>query len=133
MRLCNIRATDLFRLDQFGGAVPLPGSLLFPSNISSANGLFQFSPLPPKEYLVGRNQNNRQRSILNLVDNLSFIVRHHQLKFGVDYRWLSPIASPLSYSQIVTFSGITGSNGAVPEKVTIWEYDRGLAIGDSQR
>ncbi len=109
----NIRATDLFRLDQFGGAVPLPGSLLFPSNISSANGLFQFSPLPPKEYLVGRNQTNEQRQI-NLVDNLSFIVRHHQLKFGVDYRWLSPIASPLSYSQIVTFSGITGSNGAVP-------------------
>ena len=31
----------------------------------------------------------------------------HQLKFGVDYRWLAPFTSPFSYRQFVQFSGVT--------------------------
>jgi outer membrane receptor protein involved in Fe transport len=35
----------------------------------------------------------------------------HQLKFGVDYRWLSPFSSPLSYGQFAVFSDLSTSPG----------------------
>ena len=62
--------------------------------------------------MVGKNQTNEQRQV-NLVDNISITAGQHQLKFGVDYRWLSPIASPLAYSQFVEFAGMTGPDGAL--------------------
>src|SRR5258708_2046293 len=53
---------------------------------------------------------DEQRQI-NLVDNLSVTAGSHQLKFGVDYRWLSPFSSPFSYRQFVDFSGVTATPG----------------------
>src|SRR5215470_9172657 len=41
------------------------------------------------------------------VDNLSVAKGRHQLKFGVDYRSLSPFSVPFSYNQYVQFSGMT--------------------------
>src|SRR6266702_340198 len=38
----NVRAGSNFNLDTFGGAVPLPDSLMFPTGYSSANGTFEF-------------------------------------------------------------------------------------------
>jgi hypothetical protein len=55
---------------------------------------------------------DEQRQV-NLVDNLSVTRRSHQLKFGVDYRWLSPFSSPLSYGQFAEFSGMSTSPGGV--------------------
>jgi hypothetical protein len=48
---------------------------------------------------------------VNLIDNLSWSKGNHELKFGVDYRWLSPFSSPLSYLQFAEFGGVTGSPG----------------------
>jgi hypothetical protein len=101
----NQRLGTKYFLDNFRGAVPLPDSFLFPSGFSSTNGLFlQFIP-GIGELGQGKAAIDEQRQI-NLIDNLSLTLRNHQLKFGVDYRWLAPFSSPFNYEQFVLFSGI---------------------------
>jgi len=97
-----------FVMDDFGGATPLPDSLLFPSGISSANGTFLFILLGVGQYVQGNQGTTEQRQI-NLIDNLSVTAGSHQLKFGVDYRWLAPFSSPAAYHQFAAFSGVGGA------------------------
>jgi len=59
-----------FELDDFGGAVPLPDSLLFPPAFSSASSLFAFDILGAAEFAKGKLSTDEQRQV-NLVDNLS--------------------------------------------------------------
>lgn len=101
----NQRLGTKFFLDNFHGAVPLPDSLLFPSGLSSEDGLFlQFIP-GIGEYAQGKSATDEQRQV-NLIDNLSLSMGSHLLKFGVDYRWLSPFSSPYRYEQFAEFSGV---------------------------
>jgi len=106
----NDRVSSKFNLDNFGGAVPLADSAMYPSGFSSANGLFQLLILGAGELANGRFATNEQRQV-NLIDNLSVTRGGHQMKFGVDYRWLSPFTSPLAYGQFAEFSGVTTSSG----------------------
>ena len=90
-------------LDSFGGAVPL-GALPFPSPFTARNGGFQFGVLT----LQGTNNNyalaagagahNQQRQ-LNVLDSVSIQKGSHGLKFGVDYRRLSPRFNYPTYLQ----------------------------------
>jgi hypothetical protein len=102
-------ATKLF-LDNFGGAVPLPDSVLFPTGYSSTNGLFSLFIPGAGQYNQGNSGTSEQRQI-NLIDNLSLTSGRHELKFGADYRWLAPFSSPFSYRQFVQFSGVTSAPG----------------------
>ena len=102
----NDRVGTKYALDNFGGAVPLPDSLLFPPGFSSTNGAFALYIMGVGEFIKGKNATDEQRQ-LNLVDNLSVTTGSHQLKFGVDYRWLSPFTSPRAYLQ---FARILGSD-----------------------
>jgi hypothetical protein len=73
------------RLDDFGGAAPVPDSALFPSFASPENSQIAFSlgfggTFP--ELRVGRSASHEQRQF-NLVDTLSHLVEDHHLKFGV--------------------------------------------------
>jgi hypothetical protein len=106
----NQRLGTNFSLDSFGGAVPLPDSALFPSGNSSTNALFEVFILGAGEFSQGKQAIDEQRQI-NIIDNFSWSKGSHQLKFGVDYRWLSPFSSPYSYSQFAEFSGVTSSPG----------------------
>ena len=106
----NQRVRNNYTMDDFGDAVPLPDSLVFPSGYSSANGILQFLISGAGEYSLGKLGTNEQRQI-NLVDNLSVIKGKHQLKFGVDYRWLAPFSSPAAYHQFAQFSGVTAAPG----------------------
>ena len=99
-----------FVMDDFGGAAPLPDSLLFPSGITSANGNFLFIILSAGQYVQGKQGTTEQRQV-NLIDNLSVTKGGHQLKFGVDYRWLAPFSSPSAYRQFAAFSGVTTAPG----------------------
>lgn len=87
-------------LDNFGGAVPVPVSQIFPTFAPVAHSQFAFtlafSTFP--EIRIGLNSANRQRQI-NLVDSLSLIHGAHTVKFGFDYRRLSPIFLPTEYFQ----------------------------------
>src|SRR5580698_2391129 len=82
------RANSFFTLDNFGGAASPPDSLLFPSG-SPQNSSFVFYPGAGLEFLAGEQANSLQRQI-NVTDNVSRIIGAHQLKFGLDYRRLSP-------------------------------------------
>jgi len=79
-------------LDNFGGAVPPPDSALYPSVASPQNSSFvfygDFSPFGLK-FLTGNVGDNLQRQI-NVTDKTSGIIGAHQMKFGLDYRRLSP-------------------------------------------
>jgi hypothetical protein len=109
----NDRVGTAYILDNFGGAVPLPDSLLFPPGYSSANGAFTLSLPGPGTYQQGKNATDEQRQI-NVIDNLSLIKGSHALKFGIDYRWLSPFSSPYAYNQLAIFSGMTCSTPPCP-------------------
>ena len=106
----NHRVATRFFVDHFGGAVPLPDSLLFPQGFASRNSSFLFFIIGVGEYGQGKGGTDEQRQI-NLIDNLSLIQGSHQMKFGVDYRWLAPFSSPFAYRQFVAFSGVTTAPG----------------------
>ena len=106
----NDRVSSTYALDNFGGAAPLPDSVLFPSGFSSANSFFAFLVTGAGDFRQGKFATDEQRQI-NFIDNLSVTRGSHQLKFGVDYRWLAPFSSPLSYDQSGIFSGMSDSPG----------------------
>lgn len=106
----NQRIGTTYRMDNFGGAVPLSDSLLFPPGSSSLNSLFQLVIGGAGEYSQGKLGADEQRQV-NLIDNLSVAKGSHQMKFGVDYRWLAPFVTPSSYHQFAQFSGVTTSPG----------------------
>ena len=106
----NDRVSTKYALDNIGGAVPFPDSLVFPSGFSSKNSSFELIILGAGELAEGKSATDEQRQV-NVVDNLSVTTGSHQLKFGVDYRWLSPFVSPLSYGQFAEFTGLTANPG----------------------
>jgi hypothetical protein len=99
-----------YAADQFGGASPLPADLFYPSGFSSSNSLFEMIVGGAGEFAQGHAATDEQRQV-NIVDNLSAIKGSHQLKVGVDYRWLAPVANPYSYQQFAFFSGMSATPG----------------------
>ena len=94
-------------IDNFGGAVPL-AALPFPSPFTSQNALFQFDIFSlgnNGELLAGTHAHNRQQQ-LNFVDSVSLQRGSHGIKFGIDFRRLSPQLDPDNYSQGTYFSDV---------------------------
>ena len=107
------QGTSLFQPDNLGGAVPPGDGTLFPAPFSSGNALifFQIAQGGRNALLtVGSLSNNLQRQI-NLVNNLSILKGPHQLKFGVDYRRMSPVYVQREYGQTISFTGVLGATG----------------------
>src|SRR5262249_7342919 len=84
-----------------------PTELPFPTGFDSQNGLFLLYIFSLKQpYVrVGQTVRNLQRQV-NLVDGLSAQKGAHALKFGVDYRRLTPVFDPTKYEQLVTFNTV---------------------------
>jgi hypothetical protein len=119
-------------LDNFEGAVPPPRSALIPTQYDSSQGAstVQFI-LPGMTAPVGEafvflsNPVSTQRQF-NIIDNFSYSFGSHQLKFGVDFRRMTPIAvfNPYfvstvfsSQQQVLAATAGTGSDGAsIPMK-----------------
>jgi hypothetical protein len=100
-------ASSSFYLDTFGGAIPLATSP-FPEPFTSRNATFQFSVFAlgnNSTLLAGQGAHNQQRQI-NIVDSASIQRGSHSLKFGVDYRRLSPLSDAPSYTQENDFLNI---------------------------
>ncbi len=109
--------------DQTGGAVPVSSSALVSGY--SGNGLiggnagFQFPGLNffPDVTNVGEaKSDNRQ---INLVDNLSVFAGAHHLKFGADYRRLTPLYGPRTYYQQMVFSSEADIRNGVVSSLSI--------------
>ena len=99
-------------LDNFGGAVPF-GALPFPSPFTSQNGEFEFEVLSlglNGTLAAGANARNRQRQ-LDFVDSVSLQRGQHSMKFGIDFRRLSPQLDPDSYGQFDYFSNVPSAEG----------------------
>ena len=94
-------------LDRFAGAVPL-SSLPLPSPYTSANAnlFFEILSLTNGPSLqVGAEVRNVQRQV-NVVDSVSLEKGSHSLKFGADFRRLSPLYLPFLYSQSVFLNDV---------------------------
>jgi hypothetical protein len=91
--------------DNYGGAVVPPASLWDPS----FSGPTAFGSITigaqPTSIQNGLNAANVQRQI-NFVDTASWTIGTHALKFGIDYRRLSPIQLGSAYRELLTFSSV---------------------------
>ncbi len=102
-------------LDTFGGAVVPPASSQLPTPFTVSDSSFQFGFFIGSGmfYSDGKNAHNLQRQF-NVVDSISMQRGRHALKFGVDFRRLSPVSSPRAYVQAAFFSDVpsaeTGSS-----------------------
>ena len=108
-------ASSTYRPDNFGGAVPI-SSPPFPAGFNSNNGLFLFDifELAGGNYYAGVSGENVQRQV-NVVDSLSLQKGTHGLKFGVDFRRLSPLIDPPLYNQLVFFADTPSAAAGSPE------------------
>jgi hypothetical protein len=78
----------------------------FPSPYTDRNANFQFDlPIQGGFVTLGKNARQLQQQ-LNVVDNLSVQKGLHNLKFGVDFRRLTPSFDPALYEQLVVFSDV---------------------------
>ena len=93
------------RLDNFGGAVPLPMPP-YPAPFTNRDANFSFGILSISPSIeVGDGQHQQQRQI-NVVDNFSTQKGAHALKFGIDFRRLFPEFDPPKYSQQPFFADV---------------------------
>lgn len=87
--------------DGFGGGQGLPAQSIFlPGNSQGRYG-YGIESLIDLTFAMGPNANyamvnggpiaSNAGRVANLVDNFSWLKGSHQLKFGFDYRWVSPI------------------------------------------
>jgi hypothetical protein len=102
-------------LDSFGGATPPDPSVLFGPLPPGQTAAF-FDTLDGTQYYqVGPNANNRTKQ-LNFVDDLSFTLGAHQLRFGGDYRAIFLDAVP--FKNMFEYVGLSVENliatGQVP-------------------
>jgi hypothetical protein len=129
-------------LDDFGGAIPPPDSLLFPTPFASPrSSRFIFFEFADGLRLVsGRSSDHVQRQF-NLVDGVSIQNGSHGLKFGVDYRYLTPIFGPQDYGQQISFQtlldAVDGQDPIVPifafDKIILSFHNLGLYLQDTWR
>lgn len=115
------RSQNSRSLDNFGGGVPVSFSSLSSSSFTlPADSLLAFTLLfsTSPEIRQGNNARNVQRQI-NLVDTLSFVTGSHQLKFGIDYRRLSPTILPNEYFQQAAFTSANAARTATASLVLI--------------
>jgi len=108
-------SSAITHLDNFGGAVPL-ASLAFPSPFTAKDSFLAvgFFALKLGNVLTaGRTQQSLQRQF-NIVDGLSMQKSSHSLKFGVDYRRLSPVDNPLLYRQVAFFFNMPSAENGMP-------------------
>jgi hypothetical protein len=96
-------------LDGFGGAVPLT-AIPIPSAFTTKDAAFAFdiASLTNGIFDVGKGTQNTQRQF-NVVDNFSIQKGTHSLKFGIDFRRLSPELDPALYRQLALFPDVTSA------------------------
>jgi hypothetical protein len=100
-------------IDDFGGAVPPAESTLFPAFAPDGDAMFRayFNSFS-LALVAGRIGETTSRQF-NIVDTLSMLRGRHQLKFGLDSRWLSPRVDYQSYQQVISFNSVADAGRGV--------------------
>jgi hypothetical protein len=119
------RGATSFELDDFGGARPLPASLLLPSDVAPSDASFFLSVTGGLNTSLawGKGADNTQRQF-HLPGSVTIVAGAHLLKVGADYRLLLPVYGPPGYTQAITFNGVVGRN---PNEVTEGTFASGRA------
>ncbi|MBZ5534072.1 MAG: TonB-dependent receptor [Acidobacteriia bacterium] len=104
----RVSGAGSFQLDNFAGADPSGVQALLPSPFTTndseevvALDLNGQNPI----LTVGRILSNVQHQ-MNIVDNVALQAGRHLMKFGLDYRRLTPQTSPAAYTQLAEFATI---------------------------
>jgi Carboxypeptidase regulatory-like domain/TonB dependent receptor-like, beta-barrel len=107
--------------DTFGGGVPPTIDGLIPSPYTTKNASLSFGTSfgTNMGYLIGPNANSVQHQY-NLVDTFSIQKAAHSLKFGADYRRLTPSLQPVGYFLIPVFFTVEEMETGLPSLTIIW-------------
>ena len=90
----RVVATTTDSVDGFLGAVPLDPAVVFPAGLSPADSTAGFAFFDGTiGWRIGRLARNQQRQ-LHLIDTHALFAGAHELKFGVDFRRLTPTDGP---------------------------------------
>lgn len=114
-------------MDTFGGAIVPADSILFPSGFTSSNASYGFIVIPAQanaSWTKGAGSNNLQRQF-NIVDSMAVQKGTHGLKFGVDFRRLSPEFDPTSYALSPVFFGASSAFAGSPAEAAIVANTKG--------
>jgi hypothetical protein len=115
-------------IDDFGGAVPLASSP-FPSPFTDQNAGFDFFILGLQNpvFLIGKTAHNQLQQF-NIVNSLSLQKASHNLKFGVDFRRLTPFFDPAQYLQEPLFLNVQRAETGSPLFTVIDSSLRGTLL-----
>jgi hypothetical protein len=94
-----------YTFDNFGGATSPADSALYPSFVSPQNAGFLFNAdAAPNgiKFSAGKLGDDWQRQI-NVTDDLSRTSGAHQVKFGIDYRWINSKTGVYAYQSQAIF------------------------------
>jgi Carboxypeptidase regulatory-like domain/TonB dependent receptor len=105
-------------MDSFGGGTVAPGASLFPSSFTFKDAVFDLSIDGIREYYQGANAHNQQHQY-NIVDTLSMQKGAHTLKFGVDYRRLSPLHSQVQYGLLPNFHTVADLEAGISTETDV--------------
>jgi hypothetical protein len=106
----RVTGSSRISMDDFGGAVTFSSVPNFPSPYTLENARFSLEmfSLPRGSIGSGLIQNNLQRQI-NVVDSLAIQKGSHSLKFGTDFRRLTPRADSSPYFPQVNFLDVSSA------------------------
>jgi hypothetical protein len=114
----RVRGETINLPDNFGGAVPLTASQVFPPFAAPEDSFFalllNFSPT----FSFGKTASSVQRQ-LNIVDTFSAVRNAHQLKFGVDYRRLTPSFGPTAYTLVAFFNDANAASTGTASSLSV--------------
>jgi hypothetical protein len=91
----------------YGGEIP-PEKIFVPASFDGAqtNYRLNLNGFPnPLRFSYGDYASNKMRQ-LNVVDNVSYVFGSHELKFGFDYRRLSPTLAPAAFGISYDFNKV---------------------------
>jgi hypothetical protein len=118
--------------DTFGGSQPFDESLMLPANCTTCSGVINIEGLSSasselfSEITFDRPTYSKNRQIAG-ADNLSWEIHGHQLKFGADYRYLSPISNDGAFTAGVYFPNVAGVDTNSPY-LGLAAYNQAFAI-----
>lgn len=107
-------AESHFVQDTFGGAVPVSAfQVPSPFQVQNSEILFIIGSLINGNLAAGTQFRNTQRQF-NIVDNVAIQRSSHSLKFGIDYRRLSPDVRAFRYFQESFFDDVPSAAAGTP-------------------
>jgi hypothetical protein len=109
----------------FGGAVPVPENVLYPSFTNRSESAFFFQMTQGVGFVDGSISHNRQRQI-NVVQGFTHATSRHLIKFGYDVRRMLPSVITRDFDIFYRFANPTGLVSGVAQSAGV----RGFPVVD---